>query len=1388
MAASSGGNPEMEEIQDYGLTQVYSPIGGGKVDIVFVHGLNGHPKKTWTAEKSKLFWPAQLLPPILEESKARILVYGYDATVASFTDGVSKDKIHNHAESLVASLAANRNIRRAAERPIIFVAHSLGGLVVKRALIYSEDIKGSHTEHLRSIYVSTYGILFLGTPHRGSDIAKWGSLLESICRGVMPSGLVDSNPALVDALKRENETLQVIDRQFIQLISRFRVYFFHEGKKTNLGKLKMDMIVDEESASPNVQDVERSVIQQDHSHMCKFESDSSPGFDLVAEALMRYSRDAPNTIVNRWQQERDESLTRKRYWLDENTPDALKVSPKTDTSVSNTPGKTPLALPGTENQRLYDQIEVEEVDDKEMVDVTHQYEFGIINLESIADFLVSVDSSQIIQPKPAPKTDVKDTATNTPASSNSPKPSDPYFIVPPGFRPNSFFVGMAKELLDLDKHLFDKSRRSKGSACVLLHGQPGGGKTHLARQYVNKNKKRYAGGIFWVMSKSVQELHHSFWEIKQKVIARDCPEYFDNADSKDWVHSVKAWFESRQDWLLVFDGVLVEKDEDATELNNYVPDSRNSSIIFISRAKNLQSFQRLLRPFPIKVGSLKEDDAQKLLIKMVNPRKVTDADRKRARELIQRVGGLPLAIGAISRRIADTGEPLAKFKLSYTAISGLDNTYNQILDDLLRLGHNEAWNLINILCWFGQNIPVEMVHLGLRILRARNVEVKTREEGGFADLNNTLSILLRYALLERNEPESDKGSASSSRDSLMEPEPIDMLKIHTVVQDFCCESLNSRRMLPQWLGYAVNLFSYSYHEADTKMKRRTEAPRVSDYRYYLVHGQRLWDHSWTYQGSNQNLEDIREVLQPILNMINEEIHAREPTSSQESLAHGIFQISIFDRTSSSSDSAPSVPGPPTPNHRPTPPPLAHETIFGIPKDKPMDSPASMGTASPGIRPKIVGQSPVGRVLEHEDKGYESDHESHDMRRNPSETTARPTSRPRAPTAGSYESGWPVVQSPRNSRQSRYRDLGSYRPMPVKAQVSRQSVSVSVGEVQENIQHRRNSSPAKEALKEVQNRSPPSSVDRVTSFLKRPFTSQENRPTWANIAAGKKPSQSTNNDSHVQPSSTSAGSRIFGLGKSNANTKPRQSSASSPLATEFLPRGPDTGDTQRMDGDFTLYSSDDPDTAVIGRPPANTLYQSNMVPRGTPQPQPILYPPFQSTAVPPPLGPNPAPLPYDNNMITTSQRPRPVNPIIASNIPLQAPYTNPIPSTISTAETFNLSQSLPTIHQPYFYYTPQNLPSGYTSQPMSRDTSHQSHASLAETEPPPYPPGSISPYTHPQISPHSVSPATAPPTAAHCANPRKPPQPSKPRPPAPAYRATPAPQQQISSHPHTRRIR
>ena len=79
-------------------------------------------------------------------------------------------------------------------------------------------------------------------------------------------------------------------------------------------------IVDEDSASPTVQDVERAAIQADHSHMCKFESDSAPGFDLVAEAVQRYADEAPVAVKAKWGSEAKERVIQREAAVEQLLP------------------------------------------------------------------------------------------------------------------------------------------------------------------------------------------------------------------------------------------------------------------------------------------------------------------------------------------------------------------------------------------------------------------------------------------------------------------------------------------------------------------------------------------------------------------------------------------------------------------------------------------------------------------------------------------------------------------------------------------------------------------------------------------------------------------------------------------------------------------------------------------------------------------------------------------------------------------------------------------------------------------------------------------------------------------------------------------------------------
>ena len=73
--------PEHRVADALGLHVVYQPPSDAPVDIIFVHGLGGASRKTWSKfQDPKLFWPEQWLPFEPEICQARILTFGYNAS------------------------------------------------------------------------------------------------------------------------------------------------------------------------------------------------------------------------------------------------------------------------------------------------------------------------------------------------------------------------------------------------------------------------------------------------------------------------------------------------------------------------------------------------------------------------------------------------------------------------------------------------------------------------------------------------------------------------------------------------------------------------------------------------------------------------------------------------------------------------------------------------------------------------------------------------------------------------------------------------------------------------------------------------------------------------------------------------------------------------------------------------------------------------------------------------------------------------------------------------------------------------------------------------------------------------------------------------------------
>lgn len=212
--------------------------------IVAIHGLNGHREKTWTATNG-VFWLRDLLPRRIPN--ARIMSWGYDANTHSLSP-TSVQYIHDHATTLVSDLVLERRLSHTERRPIIFLAHSLGGIVVKevgnccwkigrskenadgyKALIHCNMAGAQHLDHHRSIKISTCGIIFLGTPHQGGDGVAWGERLLTVA-----SMVVHTNTKILDNLRQGSELLQHQLEQYAPISGDFTTKFAYETCSTPL--------------------------------------------------------------------------------------------------------------------------------------------------------------------------------------------------------------------------------------------------------------------------------------------------------------------------------------------------------------------------------------------------------------------------------------------------------------------------------------------------------------------------------------------------------------------------------------------------------------------------------------------------------------------------------------------------------------------------------------------------------------------------------------------------------------------------------------------------------------------------------------------------------------------------------------------------------------------------------------------------------------------------------------------------------------------------------------------------------------------------------------------------------------------------------------------------
>jgi hypothetical protein len=111
--------------------------------------------------------------------------------------------------------------------PIYFIGHSLGGLVIEQALLISLESDSSY----KGFVPNTRGILFMGTPHLGSHLTKWATLL----RRIIPPQIRKVNTDILEPLTKDSNLCAALEAQFQKMaktghFKNILLFSFYETK------------------------------------------------------------------------------------------------------------------------------------------------------------------------------------------------------------------------------------------------------------------------------------------------------------------------------------------------------------------------------------------------------------------------------------------------------------------------------------------------------------------------------------------------------------------------------------------------------------------------------------------------------------------------------------------------------------------------------------------------------------------------------------------------------------------------------------------------------------------------------------------------------------------------------------------------------------------------------------------------------------------------------------------------------------------------------------------------------------------------------------------------------------------------------------------------------
>ncbi|KAK4145257.1 uncharacterized protein C8A04DRAFT_10796 [Dichotomopilus funicola] len=268
-----------------GFVGVDGDVGGTghnetEVDVIAVPCPGADPVNTWTYSQD--LWPETDIPgevgsrtslrirgPWVTKnlrraaSIARVFLYRH----RELEDGMSLESL---AKDLLDQVEQMR--KGVVARPLFFIGHSIGGLVIKYALANAH-----RSGRYQAIVDNCHGVTFFGTPHQGSSYMSMSNLKESIrdllhLQSTLPQSLTDE-------INVRNLNLVGLHDQFVDMASEFRLWSFYETRESMLSGAAAGFsdevqfgapLVSVKSALLDVWQEDVYAVDSDHAHLAAF--------------------------------------------------------------------------------------------------------------------------------------------------------------------------------------------------------------------------------------------------------------------------------------------------------------------------------------------------------------------------------------------------------------------------------------------------------------------------------------------------------------------------------------------------------------------------------------------------------------------------------------------------------------------------------------------------------------------------------------------------------------------------------------------------------------------------------------------------------------------------------------------------------------------------------------------------------------------------------------------------------------------------------------------------------------------------------------------------------------------------------------------------------------